>query len=117
IAVYDDFAHHPTAIDTTLQGLRQQVGEARIVAVIEPRSNTMRMGVHRQRLAPATAAADQVIWYQPPGLDWSLDDVIANSPVPARLARDIDALVAELAADLQGGERVVIMSNGGFGGI
>ncbi len=117
IVVYDDFAHHPTAIDTTLQGLRHQAGDARIVAVIEPRSNTMRMGVHRQRLAPATAAADQVIWYQPPGLDWSLDDVIAASPVPARLAHDIDALVAALAAELQGGERVVIMSNGGFGGI
>lgn len=117
IRVYDDFAHHPTAIATTLEGLRARVGTAPVIAVIEPRSNTMRMGVHLQRLAPSTAAADRVIWYQPPGLDWSLDEVIAASPNPAALYDDVDRIVAELARDLQGGEQVVIMSNGGFGGI
>src|SRR5690606_37786710 len=79
ITVYDDFAHHPTAIAATLEGLRARVGGGRIVAVIEPRSNTMRLGTHLQQLAPATAAADEVIWYQPPGLDWPLEAVVAAS--------------------------------------
>lgn len=116
VQVYDDFAHHPTAIATTLEGLRAQ-GDAPIVAVIEPRSNTMRLGVHLQRLAPSTQAADRVIWYQPPGLDWSLDAVVAQSPVPAQLYDSIDRIVTDLTEQLSGGERVVIMSNGGFGGI
>ena len=89
IAVYDDFAHHPTAIATTLEGLRGRVTKGRIVALIEPRSNTMRMGVYKDRLAPATSCADEVIWYQPPGLDWSLDSVIAGSATPARLSTDL----------------------------
>ena len=116
VRVFDDFAHHPTAIATTLQGVRRQVGERRVVAVIEPRSNTMRLGSHRQRLAPAVAEASEVIWYQPPGLDWSLDDVVAQSPVPACTMDDIDAIIERLAAE-QGPLDVVIMSNGGFGGI
>jgi UDP-N-acetylmuramate: L-alanyl-gamma-D-glutamyl-meso-diaminopimelate ligase len=117
IRVYDDFAHHPTAIATTLEGLRARVGKAPVIAIIEPRSNTMRMGVHLQRLAPSVAAADRVIWYQPPGLDWSLDEVIATSPRPAVLYNDIERIVADLARDMKGGENIVIMSNGGFGGI
>ena len=72
IAVYDDFAHHPTAIETTLQGLRARAGSGRVIALIEPRSNTMRMGEHRARLAQSTAAADKVYWYQPEGMSWSL---------------------------------------------
>jgi UDP-N-acetylmuramate: L-alanyl-gamma-D-glutamyl-meso-diaminopimelate ligase len=78
IRVYDDFAHHPTAIETTLAGLRANVGEGRILAIIEPRSNTMRLGSHRESLAASAQQADEVIWYQPPGLDWSLDDVVAS---------------------------------------
>jgi len=117
ISVYDDFAHHPTAIATTLEGLRARVGAEKIVAVIEPRSNTMRMGVHLQRLAPATASADQVLWYQPSGLDWSLGSVLEESPVPTRLYDDVDRIVSDLTGQLSGGEHVVIMSNGGFGGI
>jgi len=117
IHVYDDFAHHPTAIATTLEGLRARVGQQRIIAVIEPRSNTMRLGVHLQRLAPATDNADRVIWYQPPGLDWSLQPVIAASKTPAEVIDSIDRIVADLTAQLSGGEHVVIMSNGGFGGI
>jgi len=100
-----------------LEGLRGRVGEGRIVALIEPRSNTMRMGVYKDRLAPATACADEVIWYQPPGLDWSLDSVIADSPTPARLSTDLDRSVRELAASLKAGDHLVIMSNGGFGGV
>jgi UDP-N-acetylmuramate: L-alanyl-gamma-D-glutamyl-meso-diaminopimelate ligase len=117
IAIYDDFAHHPTAIATTLQGLRARTGHGRLLALIEPRSNTMRMGEHREQLAAATAAADQVYWFQPPGMDWSLDDVISQSPSPAHLASDIDQLVAAVAAEAQPGDQVVIMSNGSFDGI
>jgi UDP-N-acetylmuramate: L-alanyl-gamma-D-glutamyl-meso-diaminopimelate ligase len=117
IRVYDDFAHHPTAIATTLQGLRARVGNERIIAVIEPRSNTMRLGVHLQKLAPATQLADQVVWYQPSGLDWSLDDVIASSAKPARLYDNIDRIVADLTQTVSGAAHIVIMSNGGFGGI
>ncbi len=120
VRVYDDFAHHPTAIATTLEGLRHKVGAERIVAIIEPRSNTMRLGRHQDRLAGSTAAADEVIWFQPPGLDWSLDQVVAASPVPARVAGDLQQLVEEVAASAatgKGPSHVVIMSNGGFGGI
>jgi UDP-N-acetylmuramate: L-alanyl-gamma-D-glutamyl-meso-diaminopimelate ligase len=122
VRVYDDFAHHPTAIATTLAGLRAQIdrenkAKKKIIAVIEPRSNTMRLGVHLQKLAPSTAAADRVVWYQPPGLDWSLGDVIANSATPAQLYDSIDRIVADLTQNVSCGDHVVIMSNGGFGGI
>jgi len=117
VTLYDDFAHHPTAIKTTLDGLRKRVDGSRILAIIEPRSNTMRLGVHKPHLAPATAQADEVIWYQPPGLDWDLEPVIKASPVPARVMNDIDAIVAEVTAEARAGDHVVIMSNGGFGGI
>lgn len=117
VRVYDDFAHHPTAIATTLAGIRAKIGHAPLVAVIEPRSNTMRLGAHQQALAPAVAQADRVCWYQPEGLDWSLEQVVADSPVPATLYRDLERLVTELAAQSLSGSHVVIMSNGGFGGI
>lgn len=117
VAVYDDFAHHPTAIALTLQGLRARPGSGRLIAVIEPRSNTMRSGQHRDRLAAVTATADRVYWYQPPGMDWSLESVVADSQVPASLHSDVAALAATVAADAQPGDSIVIMSNGGFGGI
>ncbi len=118
VKVYDDFAHHPTAITTTLEGLRASVGEEGIIrAVIEPRSNTMKMGVHKGQLAEATAAASEVIWFKPEGLDWSLDDEISESPVPASIEADIGTLVDHLVKTRQPGEHIVIMSNGGFGGL
>lgn len=117
VTVYDDFAHHPTAIRTTLEGLRGRVGQQRIWAVIEPRSNTMRLGAHKDGLAASAAAADQVIWYQPSGLDWDLAPVVADSPVPASVASDIAEIVARLVSETRPGDAVVIMSNGGFGGI
>lgn len=118
ITVYDDFAHHPSAIQTTLEGVRARVGTRQsVVAVIEPRSNTMRLGAHKAQLASATAAADQVYWYQPEGLDWSLEEVVAQSPVPARLEVQINSLVNRLVSELPRGAQVIIMSNGGFGGI
>ncbi|MDG1772527.1 MAG: UDP-N-acetylmuramate:L-alanyl-gamma-D-glutamyl-meso-diaminopimelate ligase [Oceanicoccus sp.] len=121
ILVYDDFAHHPSAIATTLAGLRAQVnaqaGEQRIIAVIEPRSNTMRLGSHLDRLAEVTAEADQVIWYQPEGLDWSLQSVVDHSEGRAVISDSIPSIVQQLAADSKAGDHIVIMSNGGFGGI
>lgn len=117
ISVYDDFAHHPTAIKTTLEGLRNKVGDRKIWAIIEPRSNTMRMGTHKDNLAESASDADQVIWYQPAGLDWDLSPVIAASPVPAQVANNIDGIIADVIAQVQSGDAIVIMSNGGFGGI
>ncbi len=118
ITLYDDFAHHPTAIELTLQGLRRKVGEESCIwAVIEPRSNTMRLGVHKSRLAPATREASQVIWYQPEGLDWALDEVVVQSSVPARLLHSIDGIIETICQEAHAGDHIVIMSNGGFGGI
>lgn len=117
ISVYDDFAHHPTAIATTLQGLRARAGTGRLIALVEPRSNTMRLGEHRRQLAGSTAAADLVYWFQPPGMDWSLDSVVQDSVVPARLVGDIDELVRQVALEAGPGDQIVVMSNGSFGGI
>ncbi|GAA5173663.1 MULTISPECIES: UDP-N-acetylmuramate:L-alanyl-gamma-D-glutamyl-meso-diaminopimelate ligase [Halomonadaceae] len=117
IQVIDDFAHHPTAISATLQGLRAATPLGRLLAVIEPRSNTMRLGTLRSRLAESVAEADRVWWYQPPELDWSLDELLETSPVPAQRVDGIAALVAALVDEAQPGDRIVVMSNGGFGGI
>ena len=117
VSVYDDFAHHPTAIEMTLQGLQARRGQGRLVALIEPRSNTMRMGEHRENLVAATAAADQVFWFQPPGMDWSLESVVEASGVPAVLCDDVDKLAQQVAAYALPGDQIVIMSNGSFSGI
>ncbi len=115
--VYDDFAHHPTAIETTLAGLRARAGAARILAVLEPRSNSMRLGVHRTALAPALAVADRVWLYEPPGLGWDLADIAQAAVPPTDVLGDIDALVAAITAEERSGDHIVIMSNGGFCGI
>lgn len=117
IKVYDDFAHHPTAIKTTLEGARAKHATGKLWAVIEPRSNTMRMGVHRDALAQSTTDADEVIWYQPKGLNWDLGPVIAASPKPASTFDDIAAIIAHLVEKAAPGDAIVIMSNGGFAGI
>ena len=117
VAVYDDFAHHPTAITTTLAGLRAKVGVARIIALLEPRSNTMRMGTHKAQLATALQAADVVLLYQPQGLGWDLADVVAQIGDKAQLVQDIDALAAQVAQLAGAGDHILVMSNGGFGGI
>ena len=117
IAVYDDFAHHPTAIATTVQGLRARAAGGRVIALVEPRSNTMRLGEHRGQLAAATVEADKVYWLQPQGMDWSLDAVVADSPVPAEVIADVDELVMRVTAEARPGDQIVIMSNGSFGGI
>lgn len=117
VAIYDDFAHHPTAIETTLQGLREKVGDQRIIAVIEPRSATMRLGSHLNRLAAATRLADRVVWFQPQGLDWSLDSVLADSDGRALVQHNIQQVIDGLVDTARAGDHIVIMSNGGFGGI
>src|SRR5262249_52135763 len=111
VRVYDDFAHHPTAIATTLDGLRQRVGAARILAVLEPRSHTMRMGVHRDTLAASLAGADQVWLYAPPDLGWDTAPVLAALGGRGHRSSEVAALARELAAAARAGDHVLIMSN------
>jgi len=117
VTVYDDFAHHPTAIETTLKGLRARVGSARIIAVLEPRSNTMKMGVHREQLAPSLATADKTWFLNSPDLGWDLAGAVSSMGDRASLAGSVDALVQGLAAQARSGDHVLVMSNGGFGGL
>jgi len=117
VRVYDDFAHHPTAIATTLQGLRRRVGAERIVAVLEPRSNTMRMGVHRDALADALAEADQVFVYVPPALGWDAAAALAGLGERLAVHASIDTIIDALSEASASGDHVLVMSNGGFGGI
>jgi len=117
VRVYDDFAHHPTAIATTLEGLRRRVGSERIVAVLEPRSNTMRAGVHRDTLADSLRGADSVWLYAPADLGWDAAQSLAALGGRAHVARDLDELLAGLGAELRAGDHALLMSNGGFGGL
>ena len=116
VAVYDDFAHHPTAIAVTMQALREK-GAGRILAVLEPRSNTMRLGSHKNELAHSLEGADLCFVYAPASLKW--DAAAALAPVGARLRlhAEMDALVAAIVTEVQPGDRVLVMSNGDFGGI
>ncbi|NOZ54410.1 MAG: UDP-N-acetylmuramate:L-alanyl-gamma-D-glutamyl-meso-diaminopimelate ligase [Gammaproteobacteria bacterium] len=117
ITIYDDFAHHPTAITSTLEGLRNKVGNARIIAILEPRSNTMRMGIHTQTLAGSLNSADAVVYYQPAETTWDLNSVVKNTAPPATLLSEVDAIIDNLVANAQPGDHLLIMSNGAFGGI
>jgi UDP-N-acetylmuramate: L-alanyl-gamma-D-glutamyl-meso-diaminopimelate ligase len=117
VTVYDDFAHHPTAIETTLAGLRARVGAARIIAVLEPRSNTMKLGVHRAQMAPALALADRAWFLNAPGLDWDLESALRPLGARLGLARTVEGLADRLAEESRAGDHVLIMSNGGFGGL
>ncbi|WP_338617634.1 UDP-N-acetylmuramate:L-alanyl-gamma-D-glutamyl-meso-diaminopimelate ligase [Achromobacter sp. E1] len=121
IKVYDDFAHHPTAIATTLEGLRRQIGAARILAVLEPRSNTMKLGTMAARLPEALADADLVFCFGANegkhALGWNPDEVLAPLGGRASSYDDIGALVAAVAGAARPGDQVLVMSNGGFGGI
>ncbi|MFW1809565.1 UDP-N-acetylmuramate:L-alanyl-gamma-D-glutamyl-meso-diaminopimelate ligase [Acinetobacter ursingii] len=117
IEVYDDFAHHPTAIETTLDGARKRLGELKLWAIIEPRSNTMRMGSHKEGLAHSARLADEVIWYQPEGLDWDLQPVVDAATNHAQVSRSLDEIINRIVNEAGEGDAVVIMSNGGFGGL
>ncbi|MFO7541763.1 MAG: UDP-N-acetylmuramate:L-alanyl-gamma-D-glutamyl-meso-diaminopimelate ligase [Thiobacillus sp.] len=116
ITVYDDFAHHPTAITTTLEGLRAKVGQARILAVLEPRSNTMKLGVMKAALPASLAAADQVYCYGA-NLGWDAAEALAPLGRKACVFDNLEKLVSQLVADARPGDHVLMMSNGGFGGI
>ncbi|YCH21173.1 UDP-N-acetylmuramate:L-alanyl-gamma-D-glutamyl-meso-diaminopimelate ligase [Pseudomonas sp. D1-3] len=117
VTVYDDFAHHPTAIATTLDGLRKRVGDEQIIAVIEPRSNSMKLGAHRDGLAESAVQADAVFWYAPPNLGWDLAATVAGATNPTQVCDSLDAIIDGVKARVRPGTQVVIMSNGGFGGL
>ena len=116
VTVYDDFAHHPTAIATTLAGLRAKVGDARIVVAMEPRSNSMRLGAHADALAPSLDGADAVVFLHRPELAWDAGKVMAALNGAGHAVADVDALIAALQALVRAGDHVVFMSNGGFDG-
>jgi UDP-N-acetylmuramate: L-alanyl-gamma-D-glutamyl-meso-diaminopimelate ligase len=116
VTVYDDFAHHPTAIATTLAGLRAKVGDARIVVAMEPRSNSMRLGAHADALAPSLDGADAVVFLHRPELAWDAGKVVAGLRGEGVAAPDADRLIALLRERVRAGDHVVFMSNGGFDG-
>ncbi len=122
IAVYDDFAHHPTAIATTVAGLRKKVGKARILAVLEPRSNTMKLGTMKEALPVSLTDADLVFGYGASGngkdaLGWDLAEALAPLGDTAHAFNNLDALVTAIAGSARGGDHILVMSNGGFGGV
>ena len=117
VHVYDDFAHHPSAIVTTIDGLRRRVGRERIIGVLELRSQTMRRGVHQATLAGALGGADEVWLYAPPSVRWDVHGAMAALGARAHVTSDLEGLARELALTLQPGDHALIMSNGGFGGL
>ncbi|TCV21016.1 UDP-N-acetylmuramate:L-alanyl-gamma-D-glutamyl-meso-diaminopimelate ligase [Vibrio crassostreae] len=117
VSVYDDFAHHPTAIELTLGGLRNKVDTKKIIAVLEPRSATMKRGVHKETLADSLKQADSTYLFQPENIDWSVQDVADACHQPAHVSGDMDAFVAKIVSEAQAGDQILVMSNGGFGGI
>jgi UDP-N-acetylmuramate: L-alanyl-gamma-D-glutamyl-meso-diaminopimelate ligase len=114
VRVYDDFAHHPTAIATTLAGLRAKVGNARILVALEPRSNSMRQGAHAEALAPSLADADAVVFLHRPELPWDAGRVTAALGGRGSAVPTVDALIEALRAQVRPGDQVIFMSNGGF---
>jgi UDP-N-acetylmuramate: L-alanyl-gamma-D-glutamyl-meso-diaminopimelate ligase len=116
VTVIDDFAHHPTAIRATLEGLRQRVGTARILAVLEPRSNTMKLGTIKAQLPESLTGADATYCYAS-NLGWNAAEVLAPLGAKARTFEDLEQLVAAVAAHALAGDQILVMSNGGFGGV
>jgi len=116
VTVYDDFAHHPTAIRLTLEGIRSRVGEQPIIAVLEPRSNTMKMGVHNELLEDSVRSADRSYWYQADSLDYQLSDYLGDKP-HNMVVSNLDDLVSQVCAAAKPGTHIVCMSNGSFGGV
>lgn len=117
ITVYDDFAHHPTAISETLRAMEEVRDSGKIIAVLEPRSNTMRMGVHKDILAKSLSGADEVILFQPAGVEWNLEDVATAAPVPAHVYESTEKIISVICEQAKPGDHILIMSNGGFEGI
>jgi UDP-N-acetylmuramate: L-alanyl-gamma-D-glutamyl-meso-diaminopimelate ligase len=117
VAVYDDFAHHPTAIRTTLEGLRARVGRSRrIVVAMEPRSNSMRLGAHSDQIAPALDEADCTVFLHRPELAWDAGKVVGALRNSGEAVASVDALIARLRELVRAGDHLVFMSNGGFEG-
>jgi UDP-N-acetylmuramate: L-alanyl-gamma-D-glutamyl-meso-diaminopimelate ligase len=121
VHVYDDFAHHPTAIETTLEGMAAKLKSApdhgRLIAVIEPRSNTMKLGVHQEDLVNACQAADMIVWQKPEKSGIDFEKLLADSATPADAFDKIEDIVRYLEESSMPGDHIVIMSNGGFDGI
>jgi UDP-N-acetylmuramate: L-alanyl-gamma-D-glutamyl-meso-diaminopimelate ligase len=117
IKVYDDFAHHPTAIKTTLKGLRNKVGKERIFAIFEPRSNSMKLGQFQNDLCKAMQEADRIFIYEPPSLAWSTKAAFQKSLKPVDIVTDLETLADIIVKNAQKGDHLLVMSNGGFGGI
>ncbi len=117
IRLYDDFAHHPTAIEKTLKALRQHAGDSRIVAIMEPRSNTMKMGVHADTLAKSLLEADKTLIFQADNIDWDIAAHMRELGDRCQVFTDIEEIIAKIKEDSRSGDHIVIMSNGGFGGI
>ena len=116
IAVFDDFAHHPTAIAVTLSAMRAEQSPGKLIALVEPRSNTMRLGQYRTELGAAAQEANHVIWFEPPGLDWNLSAAL-DAYEHQEVVSDIDTLLSRALALAHPGDKIVIMSNGGFQGL
>ncbi|MEE8287270.1 MAG: UDP-N-acetylmuramate:L-alanyl-gamma-D-glutamyl-meso-diaminopimelate ligase [Gammaproteobacteria bacterium] len=116
VTVYDDFAHHPTAIRATLDALRAHVGEKRIIAVLDPASNTMRRGVHRDTLGGALGLADSAWVYRHPSIEWDIGALAKTPGVALQVSDDIDALISAICREARHGDHVVVMSNSGFAG-
>ena len=122
VLVFDDFAHHPTAIMTTLDGAKKKLTGRRLWAIIEPRSNTMKMGIHQDSLAQSAALADHTLWYEPAGLEWGLKEVIEQTALDhnsgtQQVLTSIEAIIEHVSANIRANDAIIIMSNGGFEGI
>jgi len=117
VTVYDDFAHHPTAIKTTLAGLRAKVGKQRIIAVLEPRSNTMKLGVHKEAIVSALNEADLVYCFESADINWSMQEIFSEQGKVVDISNDIEQLCHKLAQQAKTNDHILIMSNGGFAGI
>jgi len=114
ITVYDDFAHHPTAISETLSALKEVSGNGRVLAVLEPRSNTMRMGVHKKELLDSLQQADEVYLYQPKNTDIDLEEMARHSSTSANVYAEVSSIIGDISKQAKQGDHVIIMSNGGF---
>lgn len=118
ITVYDDFAHHPEAIQATLTALRDKIGgSVRIIAVLEPRSNTMKMGIHKDDIAPSLVRADYVFVLQPDNIPWDVSDITNKCLQPAKWTANLERLIDMIVAEAQPTDHILVMSNGSFGGI
>lgn len=117
ITLYDDFAHHPTAIESTIAALRGKVGKERIIAVLEPRSNTMKMGIHKDEIAPSLKDADEVFIFQPETIPWSVSSITDALSQKSAWSADLEELIAMIAENARENDHILVMSNGDFGGI